>query len=417
MKCFILSCLIVVAVCMTRANGGERADIIVAANGQRDFRSIQDALNSIGSHQRPVVVLICNGVYNEKVFIQKSHVTLVGEDRDSTRIVFAELRENWNKAHGSDWGSAVVNIDSNVSDITLANLTVYNNYGWQNDVFNKHQFAIRGGGTRVMLLSCKVISDGGDALSLWNKKDGMYYHADCYFEGWVDYVCPRGWCYITNSQFFGHNLSASIWHDGDSDQSQKFVIRNSYFDGVPGFPLGRNHRDGQIYLLDCRFSERMANRPIYHPPSSKTEWQWGARHYYYNCHRDGGDFSWFSNNLEKAEGSPVASDITASWTFDGKWDPEANMQSVLPFASFPHPEHNSTIPAGGDVQLVWVPGRNALSHNVYFGKSTPPEFRMNQTTTSFHTGTLEAGTVCFWRIDEVTEKGIVLGKTWSFQTK
>ena len=317
------------------ALGAERADIVVAVKGGGDFVSIQEALNSIEHKSGPVLLFIRNGVYNEKVFIRRSHVTLVGEDRDSTRIVFAELRENWNKEHnGSDWSAGVVNIDSAVADVTIANLTVYNNYGWKHGVFNKHQFAIRGAGTRIILLHCKVISDGGDALSLWNRHDGMYYHADCSFEGWVDYVCPRGWCYITNSDFFGHNKSASLWHDGSANKNQKFVITNSHFDGVPGFPLGRHHRDGQFYLMNCRFSRNMANRPIYYPKESPNAipWEWGQRHYYYNCHRDEEDFDWFRDNLESAVGSPHPSDITAEWTFDGMWNPEENMPSVLPFA-------------------------------------------------------------------------------------
>ena len=400
------------------ARARERADIVVAAGGGGDFRSIQEALNSIGSHQgKPVVILVRSGVYSEKVLIQKSEITLVGEDMDSTRIVLAELRENWNKDHnGSDWGAGVVNIDTGVTDITLANLTVYNNYGWQNGVFNKHQFAVRGAGTRIMLLHCKVISDGGDALSLWNKQNGMYYHADCYFEGWVDFVCPRGWCYITGSRFFGHNLSASIWHDGDYDRSQKFVIRDSYFDGVPGFPLGRNHRDGQIFLIDCRFSERMADRPIYHPESSKTAWQWGARHYYYHCHRDGGDFEWFKDNLQTAEGSPAAEDITALWTFDGKWDPEASMPSVLPFAFLPDPAQHATVVGTSGVKLTWVAGRNSDSHNVYFGTDRNPGFRDNQRETSYETGRLSPGKTYFWRIDEVSDSTVIRGDVWSFRT-
>ncbi len=401
------------------ANAAEHANIIVAANGQGDFRSIQDAINSIGpNQQKPIIILIRNGIYNEKVFIQKSHVTLVGEDEDSTRIVYAELRENWNKDHnGSDWGSAVANIDTGVTDITLANLTVYNNYGWQNDVFNKHQFAIRGAGTRIMLLHCKVKSDGGDAVSLWDKQDGMYYHADCYFEGWVDYVCPRGWCFITNSRFFGHNLSASIWHDGDFDKRQKFVICDSYFDGVPGFSLGRNHRDGQIFLVNCRFSERMADRPIYHPASSKTAWQWGARHYYHNCHRDGGDFEWFKDNLEMADGSPGPSDITAKWAFDGQWDPEATMPSVLPFAFLPAPRNNASGVNANSIKLAWTSGRNAESHKVYFGTHVPLEYKGASSTSSFTPGKLEPRTIYFWRVDEVTEEGEILGELWSFRTQ
>jgi len=311
-----------------RPQAGERADVVVAVRGGGDFRSIQEALDSVSQRiERPVVILIRNGLYGEQLFIRQSGVTLIGEDRDSTRIVAAVLREEWNLAHGgSDWGAGVVNIDTGTADITLANLTVLNNHGSLYGTHRKHQFAVRGAGTRIRIVNCSIISDGGDALSLWNREDGMYYHADCTFEGWVDYVCPRGWCYVTRSRFFGHNRpSASLWHDGSADRRQKFVITESFFDGVSGFPLGRNHLDGQIYLLNCRFSANMADRPFYRPPSSPREWQWGARHYFFNCHRDGGDYAWFRDNLHEAEGSPAPEVIDARWTFDGRWNPEADL--------------------------------------------------------------------------------------------
>ena len=311
-----------------RLQAGEGADLTVAVRGGGDFRSIQEALDSVSQRiERPVVILIRNGLYREQLFIRRSSITLVGEDRDSTRIVAAVLREEWNRAHGgSDWGAGVVNIDTGTADITLANLTVLNNHGSLYGTHRKHQFAVRGAGTRIRILNCNIISDGGDALSLWNREDGMYYHADCTFEGWVDYVCPRGWCYITRSRFFGHNRpSASIWHDGSADRNQKFVITDSFFDGVSGFPLGRNHLDGQIYLINCRFSANMADRPFYRPPSSPREWRWGARHYFFNCHREGGDYTWFWDNLHEAEGSPAPEEIDARWTFDGMWDPEADL--------------------------------------------------------------------------------------------
>ncbi len=399
-------------------NAGPDDEIVVDQSGKGTFRTIQEAINAVpAGHSGDVTIFIRNGLYQEKLFIQKSHIRIVGEDRDSTRIVFAVLRETWNRDHdGSDWGSGVVNIDTGVSDILLANLTVYNNEGWKEGVFNKHEFAIRGAGTRIILLRCNVISDGGDALSLWNKQNGMYYHADCSFEGWVDYVCPRGWCYITNSRFFGHNLSASIWHDGDADRSQKFVIRSSRFDGVPGFPLGRNHRDGQIYLLDCTFSDRMADKPIYHPPSSKTAWQWGDRHYYYDCHRDGGDFSWFRDNLDRAEGSPKPEQVTARWTFEGRWDPESSMPSVLPVACIPKPDNGGKGADPGSVRLSWVPGRQVVAHVLSFGDINPPPRKAVLNSREFLPGQLKPRTTYFWRVDEVTETDTVKGDLWSFTT-
>jgi pectinesterase len=400
------------------AHGGERADLVVDAKGRGHFRTIQAAVDSLAATPRPVLIHVRNGVYNEKVWIRRSNLALVGEDRDSTRIVYAELREEWNGAHaGSDWGSGVVNIDTGVTDVTLANLTVYNNYGWKNQVFNKHQFAVRGAGTRIVLLRCAVLSDGGDALSLWNRENGMYYHSDCTFEGWVDFVCPRGWCYVTHSEFFGHNRpSAAIWHDGSGAKEQKFVIRASRFDGVPGFPLGRNHLDGQVYLLDCSFSKRMADRPFYRPPSSPREWQWGARHYFHHCTRDGGNYAWFADNLEQADGSPRPEQVTARWTFDGRWDPEASLPAVLPDAFLPGDRRDLEGVKTAGTTLRWVPGRNAVRHRVHLGTQDLPPLVREQAEPSFETGRLKAGTLYHWRVDEVTDEGVIPGAVWHFRT-
>ncbi len=397
----------------------ERAQIIVAADGSGKYRTIQEALNSIPKDNASnIIILIKKGTYHEKIFIERSFVTLVGEDRDSTRIVYAELRENWAKEHkGSDWGSGVVNIDSLVTDVIIANMTIHNNYGSLHAT-HSHQFAIRGNGTRVMLLNCNVIADGNDTVSLWNRANGLYYHANCYFEGWVDYGCPRGWCYITDSRFYGHNLNASIWHDGRYDKSQKFVIRYSYFDGVKNFPLGRHHRDAQIYLLDCIFSRNMADKPIYLPVSPNAEvWKWGARHYFYNCHREGGDYAWFADNLSEAEGSPTSDQITAKWTFGGRWDPEGTMPSVLPFVSQPSPRDGAYGVPTRRGEISWVPSRNADASIAYFSTEASPERVAIQSEKEFSVGALEPNTRYYWRIDEIVGKDTVKGPLWHFTTK
>ena len=320
---------------MLASNDSIRANIFnytVAKDGSGDFTTIQQALNTLKStNEKRHIIFIKNGVYNEKLFVENCNVALIGENRDSTRIIFSELRSNWKLTNSNDYGAAVINIKDSVTDIILQNLTVYNDYGslFKN---NDHQFTIRSGmgTTRIIIDNCNIISDGGDALSLWNTPDGMYYHNNCYFEGYVDYVCPRGYCFIENSRFYGHNTTASIWHDGSGREDNKFVIRNSYFDGVCGFPLGRHHRDAQFYLVDCRFSHNMANKNIYFN-SSKTPviLKWGENRYYYsNCHGDSIDYFWHTDNLYKAPGSPKPEQVTAVWTFNGNWNPYKSLDEL-----------------------------------------------------------------------------------------
>jgi hypothetical protein len=396
---------------------GETADLVVAQDGSGDFRMVQEALDALSCDAAEYrVILLRPGVYREKVFVTKSRVALVGEDREGTRLVFAELRSNWRQTHADDWGAAVVNIGNDVEDLVLANLTIHNDYGSRGGSHD-HQFAIRSGGgsTRISVLHANVIADGGDTISLWNSTSGMTYHADCRFEGHVDFFCPRGWSYARDSRFFGHSETAAIWHDGSNDEDQKLVIQSSRFDGVPGFALGRNTRDGQFYLLDCTFSAAMADRPIYLAREPGT-FRWGLRAFFWGCRRDGGDFPWFADNLHQARGAPSPREIDARWTFGGRWDPEATLPAVLPFASIPTPRNGAGVAPGAGILLRWIGARNAVAYDVHFGAagSAPAVARVKDAR--FEPGPLAPDTMYAWRVDAVTGDGTVEGAVWRFAT-
>ena len=380
----------------------ENASLVVAQDGTGDFRTIQEAIDAIPqSNEDNQIILIRNGVYREKVMIAKSYISLVGEDREKTRIEFAELRRNWRANHPDDYGAAVINIADGATDIIIANLTVLNDYG-RKFGDHDHQFAIRAmdQSNRIAVLHANVIADGGDTFSPWNSESGLSYATDSYFEGHVDFVCPRGWSYITNSRFFAHNANAAIWHDGSQDPDQKFVIRHSQFDGAPNFPLGRNHRDAQFYLIDVVFSSNMADRAIY-PASAPDPRHWGERYYYASARRDGGDYAWFADNLRDAEGSPREEDVTAEWTFDGRWNP-ADLPAVLPHAAIPRPEHGWKWVDPAGATLRWTPARNARAQRITFNGKTSEVL-----DSQFETGPLEPGRIYSWRVDD--------GPTWSFR--
>ena len=312
---------------LTNIKASTLADIIVDPNGNGDYQNISAAISALPmfAYQR-VVILIRDGVYEEKIRIDQNYVTLRGENRDSTIIRFNQLRSDWDN-NKDNIGPAVINIFGD--DVILDNLTVENT---QPEI-GPHAFAIYGKGTRIILTNCNILSKGGDTVSLWSYKEGMYYHSNCYFQGAVDFVCPRGWCFIRDSKFYEVKQSASIWHAGNYNPDQKFVIRNSTFDGVEGFKLGRHHYEAQFYLLDCSFSRNMVDQPIYrhiYEDSTKNNpYYYGDRKYFYNCTKDGESFDWYRNNLDEASGSPAPNEITAAWTFDDKWDPERSDSPVM----------------------------------------------------------------------------------------
>jgi pectinesterase len=299
-----------------------RPDVVVAADGRGDFKTIQAALDSIPkTNAERVVIEIRDGVYQEKIRIDANRVTLRGQSRKGTRVEF-DQSANAFTAHPDAIGRGVININGN--DVIVENLTAENLF----KTIGPHAFTIYGTGDRTILKDADCLSTGADTVSLWKPGGGMSYHANCSFKGSVDFVCPRGWCFIRNCRFREVKNTATIWHDGGGNPDKKFVLRDCRFDGIQGFKLGRYHVDAQFYLLDCTFSKTMADAPIWHvtypnDPSRDRPLKWGERDYFHHCRREGGaDFPWYADNLATAPGAPKPEAITPAWTFAGKWDPE-----------------------------------------------------------------------------------------------
>lgn len=301
--------------------------IIVAQDGSGDFRNITDAVESLPAfNYERIVIYIKAGLYEERIKLTQDHITLIGENRETTIIQFNMPREYWiaNKDH---IGPGIINIESD--DIIIENLTIINT---QPEI-GPHAFAIYGTGTRTIITNCTVLSKGADTIALWDYKTGMYYISDCYIEGAVDFVCPRSWCYLKNSELYEVKATAAMWHAGGYDKNQKFVIVNSSFDGVKGFKLGRHHYEAQFYFINCSFSGNMVDEPIYRVTYEDTTknrpFNWGERYYFYNSSGEGSNYNWLKDNLESAEGSPSADEITPQWTFNNNWNPEDYIPTII----------------------------------------------------------------------------------------
>jgi len=70
------------------------------------------------------------------------------------------------------------------------------------------------------------------------------------------------------------------------------------------------------------------------------------------------------------------------------------------------------------VELSWSSGNCAVSHNIYFGTSSPGEFQGNQTEATFDHEALDLETTYYWRVDEVqADSSVIEGDVWSFTTR
>lgn len=333
--------LVFTAILFAGMNSFAQKQITVAADGSGNFKSIQEAINSLPADAKEQrIIFIKNGTYNEKIFIDKDFVTLKGEDPEKTIVTIAQARDEWRCDNKDDYGTATLNLKG--SDITLENLSFINSYGKDNTKDKTmtctndsgktkiirpygHQMALRSfATTRLIVKNCIFRAYGGDTVSPWNTDNGMFYFKDCVMEGGVDFYCPRGWALADNCTFICHDKNAAIWHDGSKFEKSKTVLINCKFTGDDDFKLGRYHRDAQFYLLNCSFAKNMADADIYLVPTNNTL-LWGRRVYYYNCKKDGGDYAWYKDNLPAGFG---INDYNVPWVYDYKWNPAPDKNAM-----------------------------------------------------------------------------------------
>ena len=304
-------------------------DVVVKAG-----ESIQAAIEKAPEQPtEPFKILISKGTYNEKIIIDKPNIVLVGEDREETKLIYAEVMDSRKitEYKGKPVGNGVIVIQEGADDCIISGLTVYNNYGTTVENTTRHQMAIFGRATRTIVINSNVWADGNDALSLWARGgNGMYYHADLYLRcPGVDFLCPRGWCFVTRTRFYGDSR-AMIWHDGRGDKSKKLVIIDSEFDAATPTLLGRYHHDSQFFLQNCTFSKNVLDGNIHYAYSDKVldPCPWGQRTYYNDCMREGGHSGWMSDNFQTSEEKPMYYSLTPRWTFNNKWDPESRIREL-----------------------------------------------------------------------------------------
>lgn len=317
----------------------------------RDFDAVVNAGESIQAavekaplkSDKPFKIFIRKGLYAQKVIVDRPNIVLVGEQRDSTCIVLAETEETRTvkEYNGQPVHHGVVVLQEGADDCVISGLTIYNNYGTAVEPGNtKHQMAVYGRATRTIIVNSNIWADGNDALSLWARDGGMYYHADLFLRcPGVDFLCPRGLCYVTRCRFYGDSR-AILWHDGRGDPNRKLVVTNSEFDAKSPTPLGRYHHDSQFYIVNCRMSANIMDRNIEHAYKGRTAEEmakegkvldpcpWGQRVYYQSNRREGGHSGWLADNLSAAPGSPEFHTVTATWTFGGQWDPEQRIRDL-----------------------------------------------------------------------------------------
>lgn len=204
----LLRCLAVVPFALIcSCVGPPRADLVVAADGSGDFKTVQAAIDAApGNAAKRTVIFVKRGTYAELIVVPagKKNITLRGEDRHASIIAAA------NNAKLSPQRRELFSEEADgfvLENLTLHNTTPY--HGSQAETIRVHA-------DRVVLRGCDFKSFQ-DTLRL----DGRVFVEDCYVEGDVDFVWGGGTVYFSRCEL-------KALHDGYLVQSRNGADKAGY---------------------------------------------------------------------------------------------------------------------------------------------------------------------------------------------
>ena len=196
-------------------------DITVALDGSGNYKTIQEAVNSVRDFGQRVTIHIKKGVYHEKLVVPawKTQITLLGEDKDNTLItnndysgkVIPTGRDLFGNLKFNTFTSFTVLVQGD--DFIAKNLTIENTAGRVGQAL-----ALYVEGDRCMFENCRILGNQ-DTLYTSNENSRQFYK-DCYIEGTTDFIFGEATCVFQSCTI--RNLMASFTTAASTTQRQKF---------------------------------------------------------------------------------------------------------------------------------------------------------------------------------------------------
>lgn len=188
----------------------------VGSSVDADYKTIQSALDhEVSDAAHPLIVDIEPGIYEEKLEISKSHVTLRALSNDPSDVVIKSGYYSSNTFDengqfvpqdeydvGTDQSGTII-VTSAANSFSMYNITVENNYNTEKKTQKDEQtpaVAFCSNADKVYLNNCRLI---GRQDTLYVKGNGnRAYFNDCYIEGTVDFIFGDADAYFESCQLY-----------------------------------------------------------------------------------------------------------------------------------------------------------------------------------------------------------------------
>jgi pectin methylesterase-like acyl-CoA thioesterase len=229
--------------------------LVVAADGRGDFNTVQAALDAVPDRSAArVTILVRNGDYEEIVYARnKSHVTIVGEDRDKVQIHYANseiFNPHPSNVATNEWPGtfpsrrAAFMLDQ-ADGVHLVNLTIRNTARGQAEgllITGQHN-----------VVDHASVSGSGDALQV----NGSVYIADSLVAGDGDTILSRGPAFFRDCEL--QSRGPFTWTRNTAANHGTVLVR-CRLTATGGEPTviaraptngGRTYSNAEVVLLSC----------------------------------------------------------------------------------------------------------------------------------------------------------------------
>jgi len=167
---------------MINAQSDIQYKTVVAKDGSGDFTTIQAAINATKSFpDNRVTIILKNGVYREKVRVPSWNtlLSIVGEDRDNTIIVWDDYFNKINRGRNSTFFTYTLAVEAD--DFYAENLTVENSAGPVGQAV-----ALDVEGNRCVFKNCRILGNQDTAYLDGEFSNQLF--VNCKIEGTTDFI-------------------------------------------------------------------------------------------------------------------------------------------------------------------------------------------------------------------------------------
>ena len=195
--------------------------IHVALDGLGDYRSLSEALQTIPlDNTEPVTIYLHEGIYKEKLVIDRPYITIIGEGADKSVITYDHYARMVMPDQSNRGTFRTQTLLVNTHDFTAKDITIENSSGFGKEV--GQAIALYVDGDRNSFYHCKILGSqdtlftgplppsayqvGGftGPLEFAPRINGRQYYYQCFIKGDVDFIFGSATAYFEECEIFSY---------------------------------------------------------------------------------------------------------------------------------------------------------------------------------------------------------------------